>query len=226
VIPNIGNWHNERHKEPKFPERDRAVTANPPPDCAGFTLVEMLVSMVITMVVFALLPPMLATVMGSTSASRGVAAGTSQARIAVESMVVQVGSASQICLPTTLTLTGPTVASGFAVRVLSLAFGKSQWDQWMVTSTHLLEEQEWPTTWTTASPVPPWVIVAQPVVNASSAPPFGLPTLVAGSPQSLSIVFYVTEKQGHESEQVLIKSTVAALNTPYLTTSTCATTED
>ncbi len=181
--------------------------------------------MVITLIVIALIPPVLSTVTNSTSASEGITAGSAQARIALENIVVQVGSASEICLPTTLTTTGPTVTSGFAVRVLSLAFNKSQWDQWMLTSSHVLEEQEWPTTWTTGNPVPPWVPVAQPVVN-SSVPPFALPTLSAGSPQSLSITLYVTETQRHSSEKILIKSTVAALNTPYTATSTCATTED
>lgn len=194
-------------------------------DMAGFTLVEMLVTMVITMTVFALIPPILSTVTSSTTSSEGVTAGSAQARIAMENIVVQVGSASEICLPTTLTTTGPTVSSGFAGRVLSLAFGKSQWDQWMVTSGHVLEEQEWPPSWTIADPVPPWVPVAKPVVNSSVAP-FVLPTPSAGSPQSLSITLYVTESQCHQSEQTLFKSTVAALNTPYTTTSTCASTED
>jgi len=194
-------------------------------DSAGVTLVELLVTMVITMIVIALMPPILNAVTSSTTTSEGITAGSAQARLAVENIALQVGSASEICLPTTLTMTGPTVTSGFAVRVLSLAFNKSEWDQWMVTSSHVLEEQQWPTTWTTSNPVPPWVPVAQPVVNSSVAP-FSLPALSAGSPQSLAIALYVTETKGHMSQQVLIKSTVAALDTPYTASSTCATTED
>jgi len=197
-----------------------------PPDSAGFTLVEMLVTMVIVLIVVALIPPIFETVSRSTTTSEGISAGSAQARIAVQNIAVEVGSASEICLPTTLTLTGPTVTSGFAVRVLSLAFNKSEWVQWWLnTSTHVLEEQQWPTTWTTSQAVPPWVPVAQPVVN-STVPPFSLPSLTAGSPQSLAIALYVAEAQGRTSQQVLIKSTVAALNTPYTTTSTCTTTED
>ena len=186
----------------------------------------MLVSLVITLVIVATIPPILQTVQGSTTASAGISAGSAQAGLAVENIAVQVGSASQICLPTSLTLTGPTVAPGFAVRVLSLAFNKSEWVQWMVdTSTHVLEQQEWPTTWTAGNPVPSWVVVAHPVVN-SVIPPFSLPSSTSGAPRSLAIALYVTEAQRHTSQPVVVKSSVAALNTPYAASSTCATSED
>jgi len=199
-------------------------------DDSGFTLVEMLVTMVITLVVLALVPPILETAYKSTSDSQSISAGSGEARLAVQNLAAQVGSAIQICLPTTLTTTGPTVTSGFAVRVESLAFGRTQWDQWYLnTSTNQLEEQQFSTTWTSSNPVPPWVPVAQPVVNSSSNPPFSLPSTSTGSPENLAVTLYVTGGSKHTTQTVVITSTIAALSTPYAPSSPsqpCASTED
>jgi type II secretory pathway pseudopilin PulG len=196
---------------------------------AGISLVEVLVTMVITLIVVALLPPILETVSGSTSTSEAISSATAHARLATDNLVSQVGSAVQICLPTTLTSTGPTVAAGFAVRVESLAFGTTEWDQWMLnTTTHQLEEQRWLATWTTASPVPSWVVIAEPVVNTTVVP-FSLPTTATGSPQILGVVLSMTGGQKHTLQTVLVQTTIAALDTPYAPgqpTQPCATTED
>ena len=109
--------------------------------------------MVILLIVVALIPPILLAVSSSTSDSNSISAGTAQARLAVENLSAQVASSSEVCLPTTLP-NGSSVQAGFSLLVLSDAFGKSQWDQWMVTqpagyTKPVLEEQRWPAPVTT-----------------------------------------------------------------------------
>ena len=145
-------------------------------DAAGFTLVEMLVTMVITLIVVALIPPILEAVSNSTSNADSITAGTGQARLAIESMEAQVESASQLCLPDTLS-NGTSVTPGFSLLALSLAYGKSEWDQWTVTRPSgyaypVLEEQQWPAPATTAylTAATKASVPSEPLIPDTSAP--------------------------------------------------------
>jgi hypothetical protein len=136
-----------------------------------------------------------------------------------------VESASQICLATQLTTVGPSVTSGFAVRVLSSAFGVSLWVQWWLnTSTHALEKQEWPVTWTTGNAVPQWTTVAKGIVNSTTVP-FSLPSVATGSPQTLVVDLQAHQSVANKSQAAELKSSISALDTPYSSNPpvTCAT---
>jgi prepilin-type N-terminal cleavage/methylation domain-containing protein len=191
----------------------------------GFTLVELIVAGAIAAILLTLIPRAIAAVSDATAYSQGTTAGSDLAETGLQQMTNAVESASQVCLPTQMTTVGPTVTSGFAVRVLSSAFGKSLWDQWMLnTTTHVLEMQAWPTTWTTGNAVPPWIPIAQGVSNSTTAP-FSLPSSVTGSPQSLAVDLQISENYGNKSQAVELKATIAAFDTPYSSNPsvTCAT---
>ena len=205
------------HRRPEGPSAGR--------DSDGMTLIELVMALAVTMTLLSGVPRVIQAVSDASAYAQGTAAGTAQARTAVQDLGYRVQSASQICLPTSMTTVGPTVTSGFAVRVLTDAFGKTHWDQWMVdTSQHVLEEQEWPSTWTTGNAVPSWVPVAQGVVNPTTAP-FALPTATVGSPQTLTVDIQVGENFAHRSQTAELKASIAALDTPYSSnpTVTCAT---
>ena len=136
----------------------------------------MLVTMVITLIVVALIPPILEAVSNSTSNADSITAGTGQARLAIESMEAQVESASQLCLPDTLS-NGTSVTPGFSLLALSLAYGKSEWDQWTVTRPSgyaypVLEEQQWPAPATTAylTAATKASVPSEPLIPDTSAP--------------------------------------------------------
>jgi len=179
------------------------------------TLIELALALAVTMTLMSVVPRVIVAVSDAASYAQGTAAGSVQARQAVMDLGYRVQSASQVCLPTSMTTLGPTVTSGFAVRVLTDAFGKSTWDQWMVdVSTHVLQKQEWPSTWTTGNAVPPWVPVAQKVVNSTTAP-FALPTVTTGSPQTLTVDIQVAESYNHRAQTAELKASIAAFDTPY-----------
>jgi len=185
------------------------------PDDAGFTLIELMVAITITLVLLALVPTVMESVSHGAAYSQGVAAGASQALTLVQELESRVESASQICLPTQLTTAGPTVSAGFAVRVLTSAFGQPSWDQWMLNaSTHVLQEQQWSTTWVTGNAVPPWITIGTSIVNSSTVP-FALPTVVTGSPQTLTVDLQTKETEGTQSQSIEFKSSVTAFDTPY-----------
>ena len=198
-------------------------------------------TLALTVIILSIIPPLFLTTSRATTTSRGIAKGIGQARIALGNLEAEVGSASEICLPTTLTTNtaDPTVAPGFAVRVLSDAFGTEQWVQWAVftpagQSAPVLEEQEWPTSWVTGDAEPSFVPVALPIVNTSSQAPFALSTAGTGSPQTLSVDLYVgTAIRGIPNQPVQVAAGIAALDTPYgpqnpplSPPQPCATTED
>jgi type II secretory pathway pseudopilin PulG len=191
----------------------------------GFTLVELMVAIGVTLALLALLPVVIQAITDTASFSQGTSAGSAQATNAIEQLKSRVESASQVCLPTSMTTVGPTVSSGFGVRVQTFAFGKAQWDQWIVdTTTHTLQEQDWSTNWVPGDAVPAWNTVASFVVNSSTVP-FSLPTAAAGSPQSLAIDLQVTETFGHRAQAVEFKSVIPAYATPYTSSPpvSCAT---
>lgn len=181
----------------------------------GFTLIELAVALLITMILLTVVPSVISAVSDANSYARGTTAGSVQARTAIQDLEYRVQSASQICLPTSMTTVGPTVTAGFAVRVQTQAFSKSLWDQWMLnTSTHVLQEQEWSTTWVTGNAVPAWNTIATAIVNSSTAP-FALPAVSTGSPQTLSVDFQVSESYGNKAQTSELKTSIAAFNTPY-----------
>ncbi|HEV8063553.1 MAG TPA: hypothetical protein VGP46_01920 [Acidimicrobiales bacterium] len=184
---------------------------------AGFTLAEVVVTMLVSMIMVGLVTPIFETMVVASTTSQSINSATAQARLAVDNLGALVGSGAEICLPTSMTTAGPTVAAGFAVRVESLAFGRTQWDQWMLNgATHQLQEQTWPTTWTTGNAVPPWVVVANSVTNTTA--PFSLPTTAAGALQTLGVNLVVTSGTARGAQTVAIQSTIAAMDTPYSAT--------
>jgi len=178
----------------------------------GFTLVELMVAMTVTMLLLAILPSLIETVSNSNSYAQGTTTASIQVRTAVQDLEFRVESSSQICLPTQLTTVGPSVTSGYAVRVLSSAFGSSVWVQWWLnTSTNELEKQVWPVTWTSGNAVPQWIPVASGIVNLSTVP-FGLPTAVTGSPQSLTVSLQARATTSNKTHTAQLTTTISALD--------------
>ncbi|MHB1509134.1 MAG: type II secretion system protein [Acidimicrobiales bacterium] len=196
----------------------------------GVTLIELIATMALTLIVLALVSPALATVMSASSSVRATSKSVAQARLAVEDLTTEVGSAAQICLPTQMTDTGPTVLSGFALRAETLAFGGDEWIQfWIDPVSGDLVEQQWPTTWATGDPVAPPTVIATGVVNTSQSPPFALLPSATGSPGAVEVSLAIATAHVPASPEVSITSQVAALDTPYapsLPAQPCATTKD
>ena len=181
----------------------------------GFSLIELIVAMGIALLLLTIVPIVIQSVSDANSYSQGVTAGSTGLANAVQELEPRVQSASQICLPTQLTTAGPSVTSGYGMRVLSEAFGQTTWDQWWLnTSTHVLSVQQWPSNWVAGNSVPQWLPIAQSVVN-SSTPPFSLPTVPTGSPQTLSLDLQAHGGYGNRLQTVEFKSSIAAFDTPY-----------
>jgi prepilin-type N-terminal cleavage/methylation domain-containing protein len=191
----------------------------------GFTLIELMMAMTVTLILLLMVPVAIKGVTDASAYSQGTVTGSAQVRTAIENLQSRVESASQICLPTQMTTAGPTVTSGFAVRVLSGAFGKTQWDQWMLnTTTHVLSEQTWPTNWVVGNAVPQWIPIASAIVNSSTVP-FSLPTVTTGSPQELAFNLQAKETYSNTSQSIALKGSISAFDTPYSSSPTvsCAT---
>ncbi len=191
----------------------------------GFTLIELMMAMTVTLILLLMVPVAIKAVTDTSAYSQGTSAGSAQVRTAIEDLQSRVESASQICLPTQMTTAGPTVTSGFAVRVLSGAFGTTQWDQWMLnTTTHVLSEQTWPTNWVVGNAVPQWIPIASSIVNSATVP-FSLPVVTTGSPQELTFNLQATETYSNTSQSVSLKGSISAFDTPYSSNPTvsCAT---
>lgn len=186
-----------------------------PSDNDGFTLIELAMAMTVTLILLLMVPIAIQAVNDASAYSQGTAAGAVQARTAVENLESRLESASQVCLPTQMTTAGPTVTSGFAVRVLSGAFGTTQWIQWMLnTSTHVLQEQTWPTNWVVGNTVPPWIPISSTITNSATVP-FALPAVATGSPQKLTVDLQTTEKFGNKTQAVELKTSISTFDTPY-----------
>ena len=87
----------------------------------------------------------------------------------------------------------------------------------------------WPVTWTSGNAVPQWIPVASGIVNLSTVP-FGLPTAVTGSPQSLTVSLHAWATTSNKTHTAQLTTTISALDTPYnsnptVTCSTAATQE-
>lgn len=192
----------------------------------GFTLIELAITMVITLVLVGLVAPTIVAATDASDYSEGINGGIALAREGLQSLQAQVESATEICLPSgsnALYSGSATVTAGWALRVLTLANGKTQWVQWYLTG-GVLEEQVWPTAWTTGQAVPGWVPVAQKFTNNSA--PFALPNVPAGngSPQSLTVDLWVNQGVGNKVQSIELQSGISAFSTPYSVSSnwTCA----
>lgn len=188
----------------------------------GVTLIELLVTMLLTGVVLTILLPFMTAVGGATTTTGEIATATSSARLALEGIQLDAGSASKVCLPTSGQLapslscpaggTTPSANGPSAyLRVLSDAFGTERWVQWQVVA-GALEEQSWPDT----SPAPssePWNVIASPVTSAT---PFSC-VVAGGSPIVLDVTLVVQAGHGSTTVTVPVTSTVSALDTSYAT---------
>lgn len=199
---------------------------------SGFTLIEVLIAMAISALVLALVAPLASVVTGTTTRSQAVTDSASSAALGLESVGLAVGSASEICLPTTLQpgSSAPIAASGFAVRVLTTAFSSSDtgtWEQWWLnTATNELERQSWSPAWASTDAVPPWVVVASGVVNSPSDPPFSLSSAGSGSIDVLGVSLVVSSGEASTAETTTIDSSFAALDTAYASgPGSCASTD-
>lgn len=205
-----------RREVASLADRRRSAGGHPQRAEDGFTVAELAVGMLLLSIVMAIALPILTSVSSSTAEATGNAAGSASANLAMESLSWQIGSASEICLPTTLTQTGLTVAPGFAVRALSESYGTTRWDQWMVNpTTKMLQEQIWSPTWTTSQAVPPWVNVTGPILNATTDPPFAPVAVASGAPQSLTVHLVVADSKASDARTVSLRGTIVALDTPY-----------
>jgi prepilin-type N-terminal cleavage/methylation domain-containing protein len=193
---------------------------------AGLTLVELLVTMALMAIVVALLPSLISTVFSSTSATRAIDANSAAARTALQGIELEVGSASELCLPTSLTATGPDVASGSAVRVLTDAFGTEHYEQWWLAGNGVLESQTWPATWVSGDAPGPVVAVASGISVPAGSSAFTVEPGSSGSPSALVIDFVVSSSSGQAHDSATVNGTVAALDTPYAPTNTCETSGD
>lgn len=199
-------------------------------DDRGVTLIEVVATAGLILVVLALVAPALTTVMAAASSVRATSSTVGKARLAVEDLAAVVSSAAQVCLPTEMTATGPTVPSGFGLRAETLASGGDKWVQFFLDPVSGdLVEQQWPTTWVSGDPVPPLLVVATGVAASPQSPPFSLLPSTAGSPVAVEVSLVVGAKSGRSSQEVPIASTIAALDTPYAPSppaQPCATTKD
>jgi Tfp pilus assembly protein PilW len=202
------------------------------------TLVELLVATTASLIILLVIPSVLETVTMSSTQSQGVASGAGQARLAIENLSRQVGSAIDMCLPTQLS------SSGYTVRILQVLNTSTntttgaltttyRWDQWMVaqvSGTWQLEEEESATqtttsaaniSWPSSSGQPVWVAVAKPISQPSGVAPFSMPSSgAAGNPEQLSVDIRVAESEGTHKQYVELKSTIVGLSTPDGTSTT------
>lgn len=227
----------------------RAATVRPRghPGCRdeGTTLVELLVTLLVTAIALSIVLPFVTAAGTASTTTTSVTTATAAARLALQSIEVEVGSASQICLPTSAAVASPGDSctgggTGAAVRVDSCAFGVQQWVQWQVLG-GVLEEQTW--TPVASGPVAPspWNPVAASIVSplpfslttAASSTTTSSPTTTTTSPTTsttsttspaapvaptvLDVSLTVSSGHGPGSVAVPVSSSIAALDTQYST---------
>jgi|GEM_PF-2284324 len=211
-------------------------------DDDGLTLVELLVAALVTLLVLAAVPAIFQTVSATSASSTNISDGAAQARLAVESLAAQVGSAAEICLPTQVTSAGFTVRIG-QITSTSGAGGAltttGRWDQWRVTSSGRLQEETSATETEASYGFPTsnlswngWFTVASGLANGASSPPFtwsdgtdntfpSSPTV--GQPEALTINFLVKVTERGSSETVQVRTAVSALDALGTTTTSTTT---
>src|SRR5579872_4609450 len=99
----------------------------------GFTLIETSASMFVAAVLLTVMIPFLISTTSTLTASGKLVTAQAEARLAIESMQLQVESASEVCLPLQYS------SSGFSLRVLQIVSTSAgggtltdtyRWDQW------------------------------------------------------------------------------------------------
>jgi len=199
----------------------------------GTTLVELLVTLLVTAIALSIVLPFVTAAETASTTTNGVTSATAAARLALQSIEVEVGSASQICLPTPAAVAAPGDSCtgggmGAAVRVDSCAFGTSKWVQWQVLG-GVLEEQTWtpvtvgqvsPSSWnpvatSIVSPTPFSLTTTVPPTSTTSTTSTTSPTGAQVSPTVLDVSLAVSSGHGAGSVVVPVSSSIAALDTQY-----------
>lgn len=147
----------------------------------GYTLIELLISMSVTALALTLVVPVIITTGSVSNATGSSSNANAQARQALLQLSADVGSANSnnVCFPptgqTAVSVTCPTGAtSGNTMRVLSSVYSASstsptcKWFQWTIANNEL-NQQSWPSTWTSSNGTPPVVPVIG-AVNTTGAP--------------------------------------------------------
>jgi prepilin-type N-terminal cleavage/methylation domain-containing protein len=193
----------------------------------GFTLVETIVTMFIATVLVSVMTPFLMATTTSLTVSGKLVQAQAQARLAIESMQLEVESASEVCLPTQFT------SPGFSLRILQIVSttdsGGSltdnyRWNQWQLsTATQTLTEErsaiqsssgDSSITWTGG-----WQPIATGIANSSAGssptPPFALVTPASGSPQGLAVNLLINGATSGSPGTMQLTTDYAAFATPY-----------
>lgn len=152
----------------------------------GYTLVEMLIAATIALVVLGLVMVSLPLMVNITDNNLALHNANEKVYLAVDQLERQVEAANVIFNPATEgENAGPTISSGFSLRLYSSSTGTDRCDQWRVTATMQLEDRFWtpgiPSTLTS------WVTVATGIENSSSTPPFALAATSAYGDRMLNV---------------------------------------
>jgi hypothetical protein len=118
-------------------------------DDTGLSLIELMTAMTITVVVLALLLPVLTTVTSVSSATNSSSNGTAQARLTLQQLSSDIGSATSasVCFPASALSSPPATVcsgastSGYPLVVLSKVYGTCTWFQWTVSALGQLTQQ-------------------------------------------------------------------------------------
>jgi prepilin-type N-terminal cleavage/methylation domain-containing protein len=219
----IARWHTRRLLRPS---KRQPTSASPRTD-QGFTLVETITVLFISTVLIAVMTPFLMATTTSLNTSSKLIQAQAQARLAIESMQLQVESASEVCLPTQFT------ASGFSLRILQIVSTSQtggsltdnyRWVQWqLLTTTKVLQEErstvqsssgDSSITWTGG-----WMPIATGIANTSTGssptPPFTLVTPASGSPQGLAVNLIINGATSGTPGSMQLTTDYAAFATPY-----------
>ncbi len=157
----------------------------------GWSLVELMASMAVTAMGLTLIVPVLLTVFNVTNNANSTSNGNAQARVALQQLSADVGSANanNVCFSSSATVVAPfcssALTSGNTLRALSNVNGSCQWMQWTV-SNNELTQQVWPTTWTSASGQPAATPIMGPIVTS------GQPSIFSFNATGLVVNIQVT----------------------------------
>lgn len=193
----------------------------------GFTLIETSASVFVAAVLLTVMAPFLISTTDSLTASGKLVTAQAEARLAIESMQLQVESASQVCLPSTYS------SQGFSLRVLQIVSTSDsegslsdeyRWDQWELTTSSQTLREEFSAiqsndsntgiTWTGG-----WQPIATGIVNSadggSPTPPFSLVAPATGSPQGLAVNLVINGGTPGSPGTMQLTTDYAAFATPY-----------
>jgi type II secretory pathway pseudopilin PulG len=200
----------------------------------GYSLVELVVVMLVVSVLMVLFVPMLGVASRASATDAQLQQASAAGRIAIESIVTQVASASQVCLldttgaaPTAST-SCPSSTTSDGVEVLTGSFGAEHYVQWWYQAPPVgsppgtpgqLMEQSWPAG--ESPPQPVVTTVAGSLVDAGLSTcsvlpgPDGMFSLATSSMSrtGVTISLQVTCGEGANASSVTMQSTATALDT-------------